>query len=175
VYMSFYDPVNAMNSLVYPDSWSPFSPASLSAVAMVNAIHVYHVVMFKLNSTDRFHHLLFIPLVGFPGQYYDWGALRSLLTFCISGFPGGIDYVNLVLFKVGKMSKERQKYYCMNLNTWIRGPLIVMCVFMQYMSILYGKNTVPLPANLLVGSLALFNGLFYLQSSTKSYQRNCKS
>ena len=63
------------------------------------------MLAFKLSGPEYFHHLLFIPTLGFPGQLFDWGAVGNLQAFFISGLPGGLDYFFL---SIG-MQKLRQK------------------------------------------------------------------
>ena len=50
------------------------------------------MLAFKLSGAEMFHHLLFIPTLGFPGQLFNWGATGNFQAFFISGLPGGIDY-----------------------------------------------------------------------------------
>ena len=69
---------------------------------------------------------MFVPLIGGSGMCYQWGAVRNLLSFFISGFPGGMDYFFLVLVKYNMISKLQQKKYCSNLNIYCRCPGIVI-------------------------------------------------
>ena len=140
-------------------------------ISMINAVHLYHVLVFKLNADELFHHALFLPLVGGPGQWYEWGALRSTLAFGISGLPGGIDYFMLVGVKGGRVSRTRQKQVSAALNQWLRAPLIVLETGVHYLAWRYDTTMVPLPVNLLVGGLAFFNALYYLGSSLRSDER----
>jgi hypothetical protein len=139
VYVCAVDPVHAGDSRVYNDrsmfgrqhrvracaSAAPCTErpaacrsASQWPVLIVNAVHVYHMIAFgKLSVNDYFHHLMFIPTVGFFGQYYEWGALRNFLCFFISGLPGGVDYLLLVLVKLGHIDVMAQKRVCAALNT----------------------------------------------------------
>ena len=39
-------------------------------------------------------------MLGFPGQVLPWGAIENCGAFFISGFPGGISYLMLGLYKV---------------------------------------------------------------------------
>jgi hypothetical protein len=55
----------------------------------------------KLSAAEYFHHGLFIPTLGFPGQIFAFGALGAWQAFFISGLPGGIDYLLLGLQKCG--------------------------------------------------------------------------
>ncbi len=166
------DPMNAANSEVWPDSTSLCSPASVIPTVMINAIHLYHILFFKLNKIDVFHHALFIPLIGMPGQIFEWGVAKNFLTIAISGFPGGIDYFNLVLVKHKKMSKIKQKHISSFLNLWIRAPIICFSVFINYNAYIYDKTNVPLLFNIITGVLAFYNAFYYLDSSIRSDERH---
>lgn len=165
------DPLHAMDGRVFPNVVSLWAAGSMFPISMVNAVHLYHVLAFKLNPDELFHHALFLPLVGGPGQWYEWGALRSTLAFGISGLPGGIDYFMLVGVKGGRVSRLLQKQVSAALNQWLRTPLIVLEVGVHYLAWRYDTTVVPLPVNVLVGGLAFFNALYYLGSSLRSYER----
>jgi hypothetical protein len=82
------DPANAMDSRKYND-FSVFGSASPIPLTFINAVHVYHMVGgFQLSGADYFHHLLFIPFLGFPGQILQWGAMEPAGAWFISGAPG---------------------------------------------------------------------------------------
>jgi len=136
---------------------------------MINAVHVYHVIAFPLKADERFHHFVFIPLVGIPGQMYRWGALLNYTAFFISGFPGGISYFNLVLVKLSLMSKLRQKQIDKCLNVWCRGPGLVIAGLCHYLSIVHGNYSMPLAANLIAGIMTVFNGLYYGEMAVANY------
>ena len=102
------DPVESMSNLKYNDS-SFFGNATPWPILIVNAIHIYHMVAFKLSSADFFHHAVFALTMGSTGQLYRLGAFRSFLVFWLSGLPGGIDYFSLVLVKLGKLDGLTQK------------------------------------------------------------------
>ena len=146
------DPVHAMDSRVYNDR-SMFGNASPWPILVVNAVHVYHMLAFdNLTSSDYFHHLMFIPTVGFFGQYYQWGAIRNFLCLFISGLPGGVDYFMLVLVKMGKVDVMTQKRVCADLNTWLRGPGITYEVGLMYIAFMTGNTTVPWPVVLMIAT-----------------------
>ena len=139
--------------------------------AVINVLHVYHLTFFELKPDDKFHHFLFIPLIGFPAQFWEWGAHRAFMCFFISGFPGGVDYFNLALVKQGKMGKMRQRKICASLNQWCRGPGILIASFLQYQSFVHGKSTAPSVALLMTATLAAYNALLYMGSSIRSHER----
>lgn len=51
-------------------------------------MHIYHMLGgFMLSSADYFHHLLFVPLLGFPGQLLPWGAVEPAAALVIEPQP----------------------------------------------------------------------------------------
>ena len=106
------DPTRAMDGNTFHDA-TFFGDASVWPLTIVNSLHVYHLIGgFGLTAADRFHHYLFIPTLGFPGQYYRWGALGNVQAFFISGLPGGIDYFLLGLCKArARGVKARAREY----------------------------------------------------------------
>ena len=55
---------------------------------LIVAMHIYHMISFRLSAVDLFHHLLFVPLIGGIRFVYPWGTAGNLLSFFISGLPG---------------------------------------------------------------------------------------
>ncbi len=140
----FRDPHNAVDSRVYGDT-TMFGSASSWPLTFVNAVHVYHMIGgFHLTSADYFHHLLFIPLLGFPGQVLLWGAVEPAGAFFISGLPGGISYLLLGLNKLGWVEPIVEKRVTANLNAWVRTPGIIILSFVVYQALIYNRHTLPL-------------------------------
>ena len=168
VLTSLNDPLQAADSRVYNDT-SMFGSASIWPVCVTNTIHVYHMLAFKLTPDDYFHHLMFIPTIGFFGQYWLWGAVSGYLGFFISGLPGGIDYFMLTLVKHGLVPPLQQKRVCACLNVYLRGPFIVIGVFIVYMGLTYDHIMLPTPIALCVAGLSGFNSLYYTKQSIANY------
>ena len=168
-YTVIVDPVHAMDSRVY-NNRRFFGNASPWPILIINAVHVYHMIAFNnLTKSDYFHHLMFIPTVGFFGQYYEWGAIRNFLCLFISGLPGGIDYFMLMLVKLGYIDVLIQKRICAGLNTWLRAPGITYEAGLMYVAFVTGNTTVPWPVNLMVASLSWFNAQYYCKQSVANY------
>lgn len=126
------------------------------------------MIAFKLSAAEYFHHLLFIPTLGFPGQYFDWGALGNVQAFFISGLPGGIDYYLLSL----KVDKLLQKQISANLNIWCRMPGLIMCFIMLYESLLYKSDDAIFPPTffcLVQLILPPYNALYYCKQAVANY------
>eukprot|EP00038_Savillea_parva_P006799 m.165933 g.165933 ORF g.165933 m.165933 type:complete len:332 (-) comp12622_c0_seq1:217-1212(-) len=148
-------------------------PSSDWPVLMIIAVHTYHCLGFKLSQQDIFHHFLFVPTLGVGGgMLTPWGPIRNCLAFFISGLPGGIDYVMLVLLKNGLTDKLTCKRLSSKLNVWLRGPgcgvLLPATIYASYT-----EGVLPDDIkyrSLLLGFFACYNGLYYMEMSVKNYQ-----
>jgi hypothetical protein len=116
------------------------------------------------------YHSLFIPTLGFPGQYFAWGALANWQAFFISGLPGGCDYLMLGLLKVGVLSNSMlEKRISANLNTWLRAPGILFATVLLYQALVTGLHRVPLWAAMLQLLLPPYNALYFGKQATANY------
>jgi hypothetical protein len=66
-FTTLYDPLHALDSEKYSDT-SFFGTGTPWPLIIINACHLYHMIGFKLTAADYFHHLLFVPTIGFLGQ-----------------------------------------------------------------------------------------------------------
>lgn len=166
------DPVRCANGAIYTDR-TFFGAASLWPLTIINSVHVYHMIGgFGLTSADYFHHLLFVPALGFPGQYYNWAALANWQAFFISGLPGGIDYFMLGLNKVGMLDHLVEKRVNANLNIWCRCPGILSSTVLAYIHVLqYDKPKTELEFICLLAQLILpgYNALYFCKQATSNY------
>jgi hypothetical protein len=167
------DPAESMSSIKYNDS-SFFGTGTPWPILIVNAIHIYHMVAFKLSSADYFHHLVFALTMGSAGQLYRLGAFRGFLVFWLSGLPGGIDYFNLVLVKFGKLDGLTQKRHGAAINVWIRGPFLVTSGFIIYLNYCYhgqdeGIGYPPMFVSAFIAFLCVFNAQYYTKQSVANH------
>lgn len=151
-----------------------FHPNNQWAILTIDAIHTYHCLAFDLSGQDIFHHFLFVPIIGIFGAFYiGLGPIRNVVCFFISGLPGGIDYVCLVLVKRGKLSKFFQKRLSSKINLLIRGPGIgVLLPATCYLGILYSKDVTWgfIAKTGFVAAFCAYNGLYYMEMAIKNYQ-----
>ena len=169
LYIMFTDPVNAVDSQKYNDT-SLFGNASAWPLTFVNAVHVYHMTGgFHLTAADYFHHLLFVPVLGFPGQVLLWGAVEPAGACFISGLPGGISYLLLGLNKLGTIEPIFEKRVTANMNAWVRTPGILFTSFVVYQAMLYNKHTLPFWAAAIHVLLPPYNGIYYCKQAIANY------
>ena len=136
------------------------------------ALHAYHLVAFtSLRGEDIAHHLIF----AFPTLLLDfswaWGRVVNVFLFWVTGLPGGITYVLLVLVKTGRMTPLREKQISAGLNTWLRAPGLVIFSTVVFAAELHGLTRVPAPAAFFCAVLAAVNGLFYGEQATRSFAK----
>lgn len=150
-----------------PEEWL-WSPSSKWPLALVNTLHIYHCVAnFQLSADDWFHHLLFIPTLGFLGVYFPWGSLNNWFAFFLCGIPGGIDYLILALQKMNKVPTLNQKRISANLNVWVRAPGVLFGIALGYAA----KDTceAPLVAFWIQTIFTFVNVLYYAKASVINY------
>jgi hypothetical protein len=169
LFVAMTDPQHALDAEKYSDT-SFFGCASSWPLTIINSVHVYHMIGgFALSGGDYFHHLLFIPALGFPGQVFRWGPVEPAGAFFISGLPGGIDYFLLGLQKIGALEPMTEKRVNANLNSWVRTPGILFSSFCVYQGLLYGLYYVPTWAIVVHVLLPPYNALYYGKQATANY------
>ena len=167
------NPHDAADSRVYSDT-TLFGNASQWPLTICNAVHLYHMIGgFHLSSGDYFHHCLFLPWLGIPGQVLLWGAVEPAGVCFISGMPGGTTYFLLGLCKLGILHPITEKRITANLNAWIRIPGILVHSFLVYQAILYGRHTLAAQSGMWAAWLHVvlppYNALFYGKQSVANY------
>ena len=154
-------PLCAMVSPIY--SWVPSYAAS--------SVHLFHLVFyfFSLRADDIVHHLLFGVCLGVLNFALPWGRVTNHLLFFITGLPGGITYVLLVLVKLNRLKSLREKQWSASLNTWVRAPGLTWFVGVVGACLAHGFNYVPVWASWVCLFLAFTNGTFYGRQALENY------
>ena len=127
---AFPDVLRTLRDPVYAFSGPTTTMIANSAVI---SIHLYHCLFFKLPPADIFHHAVFVSILcGFAIPFKHVGGVSNNFgCFFLSGLPGGLNYVLLVLVKEGLMSALSQKGWDAWINTWLRGPSMSVYAFLQ--------------------------------------------
>ena len=153
----------------------PFPGCSDWPTVLIVAMHIYHMLAFRLSGDDLFHHLLFVPLIGGVNFAYAWGVAGNILSFFISGLPGGVDYLMLAAVKSGRLSSYTEKRVNCSINTWIRGPgitafcTIVLGAWSQARHAGEAQDLMPPPLFFTACAIIFFNGQFYAQRVIGNY------
>lgn len=172
---TLYFPNVCANGDVFTDR-SMFGASSVWPLTISNGIHLYHMYGgFTLSSADYFHHLLFIPTLSFPGQYYNWGSLSNSQALFVTGLPGGIDYFLLGLVKTGVIAKNTEKRANVFLNTWIRAPGMLFTSTLLYQSYMTGNVKAPTWSILIQLVLAPFNAIYFNKQAIENNIKHSKT
>ena len=107
---------------------------ALLPVYLIAAIHLYHMLAFKCNASDYFHHLVFGGLICPMGMFFVTGPVQNLVAFFICGVPGGLDYAMLALVKMRRMNRFAEKKWNSRVNVWMRSPGLLLAAFCLLMA-----------------------------------------
>jgi hypothetical protein len=118
----------SVDSLVNPLTSTVPAPGEANSqiyLCWIFAIHVYHPIFFKTGTMDWIHHVpVYVLNMGmFACLSSDVFYLQGLI---MTGIPGGLDYLFLVMEGEKVMSRSTYKGISALINNWIRGPLGVM-------------------------------------------------
>lgn len=106
---------------------------NLSASVIVMALHLYHLMMFKIKKGDiLMHHIVMLLVLLIP--FWHEGNEHFLMftdysLFFLCGLPGGIDYYLMHLCYTGKIDRLTEKRINTLLNAYIRAPGILYGAF----------------------------------------------
>lgn len=144
-----------------------------NVLSLIYALHCYHIVSYfkYFRYDDWIHHILSmgvavpLTLLFFPSK-----NLLGFSFFFTTGLPGGVNYLNLFLYKNGWMVKRKQQRINVFLNSWIRCPGIIMnCAFiLQYLY--YSKLNFWMNLYGIITFLILFwNGVYFQNIVSESF------
>lgn len=157
------DPLNGMNGPSH----------TMVANSVIVAVHLYHCLAFELRAEDIFHHAVFTSVLcglAIPFKHVG-GAANNFGCFFLSGLPGGLDYVMLVLVKQGVMDALTEKRVNATINAWCRMPSMIIYGFVMYQAWLYGRydEGMGLLCPFIAGALHVHNGVYYGQQAIGNY------
>ena len=124
------------DSVIHDGTAASSTPALLSLV-----LHTYHVLFFKnLTWIDWLHHIVSAFSCGLLAVIFDWGPLLNAMIFFLTGLPGGIDYLMLLLVKMGKMDSIVEKKYNTYLNLYLRMPGLLITSALTWAGMCYSYD-----------------------------------
>lgn len=135
------------------------------------AMHFYHMIFFdNLYFIDWLHHILMM-FVAICSYISDHGMIGNCVLFSITGLPGMIDYILLVLLHYKKIHFLTEKQINSFLNAWIRGPGVLFGSYGFYLGYKYGNldyqgnniliQIVYYTIMILVNSIIFWNGQYF--------------
>lgn len=135
-------------------------------------LHIYHILTFKnLNKYDYFHHIIFVGLGIIPTLGYIKSSQIYFHKLACSGIPGIIEYGSLTLYKNNLISKYNQKLLNTILYTYIRLPLCIFGITMNYIAYINGYIEDNLIITIYINLLLYLNGTIFTQLTNYSYYK----
>ena len=127
------------------------------------ALHFYHVIFFSnLTFIDWLHHVLMITIaiISYFCPPSVTVATNGLLFF-LNGFPGGVDYLMLILVKYKIIRPIREKELNSYLNIWIRSPGILIGTHNLYLTTIYSNYKPNITTQLLSIIILVWNAQYF--------------
>lgn len=140
-YKALMNPLHCTDVNTYADGL--FGPSSKIPIWMMMIMHVYHLFTFDNIPRRTFNSHSVILGVGLCGLYYEWGALRNCVLFFTYGVPELIENAMGLMIRNGMIEHQKRSQIACKVNTWIRNPMMSMCMCMHLFSYIYGWTTIP--------------------------------
>lgn len=133
------------------------------------ALHAYHIIVIRdLTLIDWIHHVVMNTVLITSCFFDKTTTLANYNLFFSSGLPGGVDYILLVLLKIGNLNRTTEKYINSKLNVWIRGPGIVIGAYITYLQ--YMHNVLPnIMIPLVVIPILIWNAQYFTERVVYNY------
>ena len=135
------------------------------------SLHFFHIIRdYKtLTMIDWTHHLISNFFLGILGLYYFHNSIFNCGLFFMCGLPGGIDYLLLFLYKIGKFKKGDEKKINVFLNNWIRLPGLLYNISLMHISYSTGYINVPSFIYYLSQFFTALNAIYFAQRVTLNF------
>jgi hypothetical protein len=132
------------------------------------ALHIYHLIFYKISYDEIYHHILSIYFHFYPLNKF---LLASL--FFMTGLPGGLTYLMLILVKYGYIQKITEKKISKNLNLWCRMPGILFFASLLFLNIYhnYKRGNTPSPQDLITLFFMVWNPIHFTKTIVESTSR----
>ena len=161
-YNLYVDPYNNYRIL------GDHSPSNL-----ILAMHIHHILFFKLNLMDYFHHIIFVLFGILPTIL--WVKTNQIYFGYIacSGIPGIIEYTLLALMKNEKISQYKQKQINVFIYNYLRFPMCIYGACTNLIMIRYNKilNIDNVYLTIYINILLFLNGTIFNQLTLSSYYK----
>lgn len=134
------------------------------------ALHIYHLIFYKTGFDELYHHVLSVYF-----HFYPLNRMLLASLFFMTGLPGGITYLMLILVKYNLISKLTEKRISKNLNLWCRMPGILFFASLLILNIYhnYILNSIhPSYQDLITLFFMVWNPIHFTETIIESYVKN---
>lgn len=134
-------------------------PSYLTSI--LGALHIYHLTFYKIGFDEIFHHIFAI--------YFHFFKLNKMLLaslFFMTGLPGGITYLLLILVRYNFITKLTEKRISKHLNLWCRMPGILFFASILLLNMINNPFEIQ---NYLTIFYMFWNSIHFTKTITESY------
>ena len=141
---------------------APSARPSTFPITLAVWTHVWHCVFFHPTWADWQHHLVFVPTLGVPGLWWDWGSCGDAQLFYVCGLPGACIYAMSVAKACGWTRVARvAPALTYAINLFVRMPGILWAQHRLWSSWTAGVPEAPTWAVMVQVVLGATNAVYY--------------
>ena len=167
MYVTFNTFENTIEILYNP--YAVFITNNYVSFAVV-LFHIYHIVYYyKDIKIDEMIHHIWIVFIILPITWLNYCNIADSSLFFMTGLPGGITYLLLVLKEMKYISSLTEKHISKHLNMWIRIPGSIIVGYIIFVNAMIA-TTIFATISLVFCSLGcLWNGVYFGSTIISSY------
>eukprot|EP01062_Namystynia_karyoxenos_P003129 TRINITY_DN110_c0_g2_i1.p1 TRINITY_DN110_c0_g2~~TRINITY_DN110_c0_g2_i1.p1 ORF type:complete len:322 (+),score=53.28 TRINITY_DN110_c0_g2_i1:93-1058(+) len=143
-------------------------------------LHFYHICFFHLSAGDWLHHGMTAVLTTPPILYTHQSLSVSTALFFMTGLPGGVDYLLLVMVKLGWLGAMVEKKAYVVISVWVRGPGCLSAAYLSLSTVLDPRYSAGLPVIKRCGQawdcfVTYWNAMYFMHSTLSDYYKPGRS
>ena len=136
---------------------------------VVVILHIYHIAFyFKTIKIDELIHHIWIVFIILPITWLSYVNLANVSLFFMSGFPGGITYILLVLKDFSVITSLQEKYISKHLGMWIRMPGAIIVGYIIILQCAH-QSTIGIVLLSICAAGCFWNGIYFASTIIESY------
>lgn len=136
-----------------------------------SALHIYHIIQYKMNSEDIKHHIPTLTVLSIPLFNISQSPLVAHTEFYLCGLPGAIDYILLFLSRNNIIYRMTEKKWNLYLNLYIRCPGAILNSALAFQLVQQQPDMSKFNqlCYLGVAVFSFWNGTYYLRNVIADY------
>ena len=167
MYVSFNTFTDTLNIIKYPyqvenvENYISF---------LVVIFHIYHIICYrdKIEIDEMIHHIWSVFIL-MPITWLYYCNIANASLFFMTGLPGGITYLLLVLKDNNKISSITEKYISKQLNMWLRIPGSVIVGYIIFVNAVISESYITYFSLLFCSIGSIWNGIYFGSTIIQSY------
>lgn len=137
---------------------------------MVVLFHMYHIIFYynKIDFDEIVHHVWIVFTI-LPVTWLYYCNIANASLFFMTGLPGGITYLLLVLKNMEIISSLKEKQISKHLNMWIRIPGAVIVGYIIFINSINSQSYIEFLSLIFCTIGCFWNGIYFGSTIISSY------